>query len=69
MEKAREAIVEKQAKLRKLEDLLKAYRAGKELKGHLKTFAAEKSAPKNDVACKAAIAKLRDRIQKDEQKM
>lgn len=53
----------------KLELLYKALKAGKELKGMLKTFAAEKGTPKNAEACKAQIAKLGDRIQKDELKM
>lgn len=69
MEKARQAIVEKHEKMGKLELLYKALKAGKELKGMLKTFAAEKGAPKNAEACKAHIAKLKDRIQKDELKM
>lgn len=58
MAKARKAIEEKCDRLKKLEDLLKALKSGKELRGYLKTLAAEKGAPKNVDSCKAHIAKL-----------
>jgi len=38
MAKARQLIVEKQDKMKKLEQLLKAFKSGKELKGFLKTL-------------------------------
>uniref|UniRef100_A0A7S3I7F4 Topoisomerase I C-terminal domain-containing protein n=1 Tax=Favella ehrenbergii TaxID=182087 RepID=A0A7S3I7F4_9SPIT len=69
MEKLREAIQEKLEKVKKLEDLAKALKSGKELKGYLKTLSQEKGAPKNVDACKAQIAKLRERVQKEEMKM
>ena len=62
MEKARQAVVEKQERMNKLELLLKALKSGKELKGMLKTFTAEKGTPKNVEACKAQIEKMKDRI-------
>ena len=69
MEKLRDAIQERLDKIRKLEDLQKALKSGRELKGYLKTLSQEKGAPKNFEACKAQIAKLRDRVQKEELKM
>lgn len=66
MSKARKAIEEKCEKLKKLEDLLKSLKAGKELKGYLKTLSAEKGAPKNVESCKTHISKLKERVQKDE---
>ena len=52
--------------MKKLEDLMKALKSGKELKGYLKTLHAEKGAPKTFESCKTQIAKLKERIQKDE---
>ena len=72
MEKARAAIVEKNDKIKKLEALQKALKAGKDpkdFKGYLKTLSQEKGAPKNANACKTQISKLRERVQKEEIKM
>jgi len=69
MAKCREAIQEKLEKLRKLEDLHKALKSGKELRGYLKTLSEEKGSPKTVEACKNQISNLKERIQKDELNM
>ena len=69
MGKARAAVVEKQEKLKKLENLQKAYKTGKELKGYLQKLSQEKGAPKNADACKSSIAKIKERIGKEEVKI
>lgn len=69
MEKARQVLKDKQDKVKKLEQLQKALKGGKELKGAMKTLSQEKGAPKNTEACKSQIAKLTDRIEKEEMKL
>ena len=68
MKKAYEAIELKKEKIKNLESLAKALKAGKELKGSLKQFAGEKGIPKTSDACKQAVSKLQETVEKDELK-
>ena len=55
--------------MKKMEQLGKALKSGKELKGYLKNMSQEKGAPKTADACKTQISKLKATIQKEEIKL
>ena len=68
MQKAHEILSQKRQKLKLLEDLRKALKTGKELKGELKKFAEESGTPKTVEQCQAQIAKLKKSLEDEELK-
>ena len=62
MERLNEDLSGRHEKVKKLEQLKKFLKAGKELKGALKQFAAEKGTPKTADACAAKIQKMKEQI-------
>lgn len=68
MNKINELLAQKRAKLKLLQDLRKALKQGKEMRGELKEFAAESGAPKTVEQCQAKIAKLKTQLENDELK-
>ena len=48
--------------MKKMEQLAKALKSGKELKGYLKNMSLEKGAPKTAEACKTQVSKLKTNI-------
>jgi DNA topoisomerase I len=68
MNKINETLAQKRSKLKMLEDLRKALKTGKEMRGELKAFASESSAPKSVEQCQAKIAKLKSTLENEELK-